>query len=301
MNENNLVNSRVVLAVDIGGTNIKTALIDSEYNILKESKQKTPSTYKELIEYISSLYSNDIEALSIAIPGGYNYDKNIIFAPNLTILNGKNILNDLKDTFKYIPILIENDANLAALGEYHYVEKASIDNMILLTLGTGVGGGVIINGKLHKSRTSTFEIGHTISVDNGRKCGCGRYGCLDEYANLSSITLTYNELSGTEANLSPTKIATLFDEGDIIAKDTFYTYSKYLAKAITDLINIFVPNKVKIGGGLSELSTYYLKDTIAIVDNDTFPLYKGITTVEVASLKNKAGVIGAAINYFKSS
>lgn len=301
MNKQNLENSRVVLAIDIGGTNIKAAIIDSGYNIIKESKSKTPSTYEELINYISSLYSEDFEALSIAIPGGYNYNKNIIFAPNLTILNGKNILDDLKDVFKGIPILIENDANLATLGEYHYIEKALINNMILLTLGTGVGGGIIINGKLHKSHTSTFEIGHIISVDNGRKCGCGRYGCLDEYANLSSLTLTYNELSNTQSNLSPTKIATLLDEGDLIAKETFYTYSKYLAKAITDLINIFVPDKVKIGGGLSELSKYYLDDTIKIINNDIFPLYKGLTTVEVASLKNKAGVIGAAINYFKGS
>ncbi len=301
MNKENLENSRSVLAVDIGGTNIKTALIDSDYNIADEIKSKTPTTYEELIDYISSLYNNDINALSVAIPGGYNYDKNTIFAPNLTILNGKNILADLKNTFKNIPILIENDANLATLGEYHYIEKAEINNMILLTLGTGVGGGVIINGKLHKSHTSTFEIGHIISVDNGRKCGCGRYGCLDEYANLHALTLTYNELSNTESNLSPAKIGALVDEGDLIAKETFYIYSKHLAKAITDLINIFVPDKVKLGGGLSELSKYYLDDTIKIINNDIFPLYKGITIVEVASLKNKAGVIGAAVNYFKGS
>ena len=301
MNKENQETSRTVLAVDIGGTNIKTAIVDSDYNIIDERKCKTPLTYEELIDYISSLYSSDIDALSVAIPGGYNYSKNTIFAPNLTILNGKNILNDLKDTFKDIPILIENDANLAALGEYHYVEKAEISNMILLTLGTGVGGGIIINGKLHKSHTSTFEIGHIISVDNGRKCGCGRYGCLDEYANLSSLTITYNELSNTESNLSPTKIGELVDKGDTIAIETYYTYSKHLAKAITDLINIFVPDKVKLGGGLSELSKYYLDDTIKIINNDIFPLYKGITTVEVASLKNKAGVIGAAVNYFKGS
>ncbi len=301
MNKENLEKSRVVLAIDIGGTNIKSAVIDSEYNIVKELKCKTPLTYNELIDYISSLYSSDLEALSLAIPGGYNHSKNIVFAPNLTILNGKNILNDLKDIFNNIPILIENDANLAALGEYHYVEKASIDNMILLTLGTGVGGGVIINGRLHKSRTSTFEIGHIIAVDNGRKCGCGRYGCLDEYANISALTLTYNELSNTNSDLTPAKIAKLFDEGNLTAKETFAVYSKHLAKAITDLINIFVPDKVKIGGGLSELSRYFLKDSIKIINNDIFPLYKGITTVEVASLKNQAGVIGAAINYFKSS
>ena len=301
MNKKNLEKSRTVLAVDIGGTNIKTALIDSDYNIIDERKSKTPTTYEELISYISSLYNSDIEALSVAIPGGYNYNKNIIFAPNLTTLNSKNILNDLKDRFKDIPILIENDANLAALGEYHYIEKAEINNMILLTLGTGVGGGIIINGNLHKSHTSTFEIGHIISVDNGRKCGCGRYGCLDEYANSSALTLTFDELSNTQSNLSPIKIGELVDEGDTVAKETFSIYSKHLAKAITDLINIFVPDKVKLGGGLSELSKYYLDDTIKIINNDIFPLYKGITTVEVASLKNKAGVIGAAVNYFKGS
>jgi len=292
-------NKNKVLAIDIGGTNIKTAIIDRSFNIIKEDKFKTPTDYKNLLNSIIELTQNnhDLSAVSIALPGSYNHITDSIFAPNLNILNNRSIKSDLSNLLD-IEICIENDGNLATLGEYHIIEKASIPNMVFLTLGTGVGGGVIINGELLSSYVTAFEIGHILSVENGRQCGCGRLGCLDEYASSVGLNLTYNQLAGETSNLSPLEISKLVDTGNSIAKETFRVYATHLARAVTDISNIFAPDKIKLGGGLSELATYFIDDLLSLVKKDIFPSLRDKVLIEVASLKNQAGMLGAAVYYF---
>lgn len=291
-----------VLSLDVGGSFIKYAIINSSYEILSQNKIDTPTVYNDFIYAVKDIVKSvkdEIDSISLALPGGYNFLKDEIFAPNLTSLNGKNIKRDLKE-YVNLDVYVENDANLAALGEYTLYEKDKIQNMILITLGTGVGGGLIIDGKLPKNPITSFEVGHISLEPRGRLCGCGRLGCFDEYCSSVGLLETYKELIGKDVNLTPVELGQLADKGDKIAVTTFNKYAKQLAFGLLNIANLFYAEKIKIGGGLSELSRHYISECQKLFNKDIFPMYRDKISLEVASLKNNAGIIGAGINYFNN-
>lgn len=155
------------LCFDIGGTNIKSCLTGIDGKCLDNTSVRTPETYEEILQVIKTIAATtgDFDACAVAVPGTCSPDSGeILFCPNLTCLNNRNIRDDLEDLL-HRPVFIENDANLAALGEYYYIEKKdNINNMIFLTIGTGLGGGAILNGELLSSDISLFEAGH-INID----------------------------------------------------------------------------------------------------------------------------------------
>ena len=183
-----------VLSLDIGGSSIKSGLVDINGTIKNEKKVTlNEDTYNGFINAVEAIVESLDEkpaGITAALPGGYDIENDEIFAPNLTILNGRHIKHDLEDIFK-IKVLAENDANLAAYGEYVFGDKKSVKNMVFCTLGSGFGGGLILNGRLLQSNITLFEVGH-LSIDfNGRQCGCGRRGCLDEYCSTSGLKEIY--------------------------------------------------------------------------------------------------------------
>ncbi len=290
-----------VLALDIGGTNIKYAIVNEKGDIADNTRIKTPLEYNLLLDNIAYIYhevKGSVEGVSIAIPGGYDYSSKKVFAPNLQSLNGNSIVEDLSNLLQ-TEVVAENDANLAALGEYVFADKKAYNNLIFVTLGTGFGGGIIVDGKLPKSSCSIFEIGHTIIQQNGRQCGCGRQGCLDEYVTSDGLIATYHEIANNNDDVSPTIIHELATQGDKYAIEAFNTFAVTLADGLINVANLFCPDKIKIGGGLSNFSDCFLDKTLEQFDNNIFPLYKGKVVVEIASLGNNAGVLGAAANFFK--
>lgn len=291
-----------VLGLDVGASFIKYALINENFELSSQGKIETPNQYDKFIYAIKDIVKSikeDVVGVSVALPGGYNFKKDEIFAPNLTSLNGKNIKKDLKE-YLNLDIRVENDANLAGLGEYTLYEKDNIKNMMFITLGTGVGGGLIIDGKLEKTPITNFEVGH-ISIDPvGRLCGCGRKGCFDEYCSSSGLSETYQELLGKKIDITPIELGELADEKDKIAIKTFERYAKYLAFGLVNVANLFYVEKIKIGGGLSELSRHYIDECKKLFERDIFPIYKGKISLEVASLKNNAGILGAGIHFFNN-
>jgi len=283
------------LCFDIGGTNIKSCLTDREGNCLDKFSIRTPMEYGDILAFLISAAerAGDFEACAVAVPGTCSpISGEIIFAPNLISINGKNIKNDLQNAIKK-PVFIENDANLAALGEYYFVEKDNIQNMIFLTIGTGLGGGCVLNGELLTSDISLFEAGHINIEPNGRTCGCGKRGCLETYASISGIINTYNELSSTGNAENVNQIYNAANNGDRTAELTFEVFAGQLGLGMASLANILVPQKIKIGGGISEMADAFLAHTMKIFSKNIYPAYKSRVSIELSSLKNSAGLAGA--------
>ena len=290
-----------VLCLDIGGSSIKSGLVDINGNILQENKNIIKNeSYNGFLETVEEIVNNLDEkpaGIAAALPGGYDIKEDTIFAPNLQILNGRHIKTDIEKMCG-IKVLAENDANLAAYGEYAFGDKKSVQNMVFCTLGTGFGGGLILNGKLLQSNITLFEVGHLSINIQGRKCGCGRNGCLDEYCSTSGLTEIYKEITGSNSNINPYILSEKAKNNDNAAIKTFEEYGKLLAFAFANLAALFCPEKIKFGGGLSELSDYYMASLISEFESLLFPAYKGRVKIERAVLKNQAGMLGGAALYF---
>lgn len=288
-----------VLSLDIGASSIKSGLVDINGNISEEKrtvlKEETYSGFIDAVKSIMAGLDEKPAGIAAALPGGYDIEKDEIFAPNLNILNGKHIRTDLESIFN-IKVLAENDANLAAYGEYVFGDKKSVKNMVFCTLGSGFGGGLILNGKLLQSNITLFEIGH-LSIDfHGRQCGCGRRGCLDEYCSTGGLQEIYKNITGKEIN--PVQLGELASSGDIQALEAFREYGRLLAGAFANISTLFCPEKIKFGGGLSELAEYYIQPMEEEFNNIIFPAYKGRVKIERAVLKNQAGMAGGAALFF---
>lgn len=290
-----------VLCLDIGGSSIKSGLVDISGNITDENKSIIKEeTYESFLETVKNIVDNLSEkpkGIAAALPGGYDIKNDAIFAPNLQILNGRHIKTDIEKMCG-ITVLAENDANLAAYGEYVFGDKKSVNNMIFCTLGTGFGGGLILNGKLLQSDITLFEVGHLSINIRGRKCGCGRNGCLDEYCSTSGLIEIYKELGGNDSSINPYILSEKAKNNDTLALKTFEEYGRLLAFAFANLAALFCPEKIKFGGGLSELSEYYMDCLIDEFEKLLFPAYKGRVKIERAELKNQAGMLGGAALFF---
>ncbi|MGE4319782.1 MAG: ROK family protein [Deferribacterales bacterium] len=285
------------LCFDIGGTNIKAGMFSPDGTLIEKASTKTPSDYEGIIRAISEIAEkfSGFEACAIAVPGTCAPNEGqVIFCPNLTALNGKNLKNDLQ-TIMNTPIYLENDGNMAALGEYFFYEKNRIKNMIFLTLGTGLGGGAVLNGELLTSDISMFEAGH-INIDpEGRRCGCGKRGCLETYVSVGGLLRTYNSLSSSKEELdSANKVYNLYKAGDKVASLAYEVLGGYLAIGMATLSNILVPQKIKIGGGLSEMADAFLPNTYRVFSRHVYPSYRDRVSIELSSLRNNAGLSGCA-------
>lgn len=283
------------LCIDIGGTTIKYAKISDNMFLREFYTVPTPQKYKDFLEKIKkiTLHFSHTKAVGIGYPGAYDFTNDLmVYAPNLDFLNGKKVKTEIAK-FTDTPVFIENDANLAALGEYSLTEQAAIDNMLLITLGTGVGGGAIVNGQLFTGSLTAFEAGHVTIDYNGRQCNCGRLGCLETYCSESGILKTFEKiLPGQKADIN--NLVHLAENGDKCAANTFDLFSKHLAAGIANYINLLAPEKIKIGGGLSHLHRFFLSKTDAYLKELVYPAYRNKFKLIPAELDNKAGVYGAA-------
>lgn len=313
------------IGVDLGGTNIAIGLCDEKLNILDKASiptmaERAPEIIvkdmaeltKKLIERNGlSLY--DIEYVGIAAPGTVNTETGIVeYANNLPFLDFH-----ISDIFKsYLPVervIVANDANAAALGEALVGAAKGTKHSLMITLGTGVGGGVIIDGKIFAGGVNPAgaELGHTVLVAGGRPCSCGRRGCWEAYSSATAlISMTKEKMAELrERNVS----SYLFDEeraegkvsgktafeamkkGDSYAKEIVDKYIFYLAEGITNMINIFQPEILSIGGGVCNQKEYLTTPLMKLVEANQYTKNSAKKTkVVIATLKNDAGIIGAA-------
>lgn len=307
------------LGIDLGGTNIATGVVDENYNIIGMGKVKTnvgnnpeaiadamALSVEKAIEN-ANIDKKDIVAVGIGSPGAIDAENGIVCrATNLGFYNLP-ICKMLKERTGF-DFYIENDANAAAYGEILAGAGRGKKNLIAITLGTGVGGGIIIDGKIYSGcNGAAAELGHTVIIKDGVQCSCGRKGCWEAYASASALIRQTKEAMEQDKSSALWKLAptlesvdgkTAFEamrQGDKTAAKVVDTYISYVAEGIIDMINIFQPEVLCIGGGISNEKNYLL-DPIkkyATTHSFTKDLTKS-TEIKIAELGNNAGIIGAA-------
>mgnify|MGYP001171488683 FL=1 len=308
------------VGIDLGGTNIVAGVVDENYNIISKASTKTncPRPEKEIADDMAkmalqavknaNLEISDIEWIGIGTPGIANSATGIIErANNLGFVNTP-MVKYIKETIDK-PVFIENDANAAAYGEFVAGAAKEARNAICVTLGTGVGAGIIIDGKIYSgSNYAGAEIGHTVIEVDGAECSCGRKGCFEAYSSATGLIRISKEAMEKNPDSIMNKMAqekggkvtarTSFDAmraGDKSAKEVVDKYIKYLAAGITNTINIFQPDILCIGGGVCNEGDPLLLPVKALVENEDFAKNsEKRTEIVIAKLGNDAGIIGAA-------
>lgn len=310
------------VGIDLGGTNIVAGVVDGDYNIIAKASTKTncPRPEKEIAEDMAKmavqavenakLTMDDIEWIGIGTPGIANSATGIVErANNLGFINTP-LVKYVKEFIgrNDTPVYIENDANAAAYGEYVAGAAKGAKNAVCITLGTGVGAGIVIDGKIYAgSNFAGAEIGHTVIEVGGAPCTCGRKGCFEAYSSATGLIRMTKESMAENPDSTMNKMAeergkvtarTSFDcmrAGDKYAKAVVDKYIKYLAAGITNTINTFQPDILCIGGGVCNEGDPLLLPVKAIVEEEDFAnKSEKRTEIVIAKLGNDAGLIGAA-------
>jgi len=309
------------IGVDLGGTSIKVGLVDNKGSIVLKEKIKTNPKrgYSEVIIDMANLINKiisdshienkEIAGIGIGTPGTPDSKNGVIlFSSNLYFKN----VPIRKELNKYIdlPIYLENDANVAALAESEFGASKNVENSILLTLGTGIGGGIIINNKIYSGfNEAGSELGHMIIVHDGLQCACGNKGCFEKYASASA--LIQQTIEGAKNNsesilnklidgdYSKINAKTVFEGqrlNDKTSNQLIKQYIEYLATGVISLINILFPEYIIIGGGLGNEGENLLKPLREVVNERVYHS-RGILPTKIVSAKmgNDAGIIGAAM------
>jgi len=306
---------RTVIGVDLGGTNLRTAIVGSDGEILDKHKEATKAVdgwvkvVARLIDNITSQLEiaarrgTEIFAVGVGAPGVILVDKGIVVkSPNFPDWNNLPLKAELEKALK-IPVFIENDANAAALGEKWRGAGRDIKSMIHLTLGTGVGGGIILDNKIwHGADGMAGEIGHMTLIPDGRQCTCGNTGCLETYASARGIVQSFREelekqkLPAAEAlkEVTSEKVYQAAREGDAVARRVMKDMGRMLGIGIASLINIFNPERVVIGGGVKDAWPLFIGATHEEIMKRAFQIPAERTEIVPSLLGDDAGMVGAA-------
>lgn len=307
-----------VLAGDLGGTNLRIAAVDASGRLLFRVEAETPRhTDESKIVQTAVCLANQCrerlhaepKAFGFAIPAIMAAEEGQIFKlPNLPELAGRELGPALEEKLG-ISVVLENDANAAAIGEYWLGASRETESSICVTLGTGVGGGIILNGKPHRGPDGTAgEIGHICVEPLGPPCGCGSYGCLEQFSSASAIVRMANELAGDYPESSLVRVENSFDalcvfrhgmEGDPLCIEVFRRAGVYLGIALAGLINVLNPEAIVIGGGAAEGWDLFIDATRAEIRKRAFREPAERAKIVRASLGNDAGIVGAAFLAFQ--
>lgn len=307
------------IGIDLGGTNIKAGVVNENYEIIAKATTKTllPRPAEEIcadmakvsLEAVeqAGLTLDDIESVGIGTPGTANSETGIIeYSNNLGFLN----LPVVEIMQKHInkPVYVENDANAAAYGEYVAGAAKGANDAVCITLGTGVGGGIIINGKIYSGfNFAGAEIGHTVIDPNGPGCTCGRKGCFEVFSSATGLVRMTREamledkasvmwqMNEEDGKVSARTAFNAMRAGDRAGKAVVDKYIKYLACGITNTINIFQPDILCIGGGVCNEGDPLLLPLKELVAKEVYTKNSAKNTeIVIAKLGNDAGIIGAA-------
>ncbi|MCP4580180.1 MAG: ROK family protein [candidate division Zixibacteria bacterium] len=307
---------KVRLGIDLGGTFIKAGIIDESFKIIYRFKHPAGADidsitvrrnlnfiYKRLIEKCDQK-NYEPQSLGIGSPGTISQPKGIVTdaAPNIAGWTGTALTKVFGNT--KIPVFADNDANCAALAEYLVGFKCLYTDMIFVTVGTGIGGGIIIGGKLHRgSHYASSEIGHTVIRHNGRLCKCGIKGCLEAYASVPNMmkralywAVKYN--MKINRDIKPIELFNLYKGGNRFAIKTIKENADYLGAGLGSLVNTLNPEILIIGGGFSGTGKEYVKLIKESIARQAFKAATSKLKVAKAKMGNHAGFVGAALLSF---
>ncbi|MDR2127328.1 MAG: ROK family protein [Prevotellaceae bacterium] len=308
---------KLVVGIDIGGTNTKFGMVDRIGNIYVEENISTPF-YSDFDDYINALKdvitkleSNvaDAEIIGIGIgaPNGNHNNGTIALAANLPWKGILPIVAKLQKFFPNTCVILDNDANAAAIGEMIYGGAAKMRDFLFVTLGTGVGSGFVANGEMIYGYDGLAgELGHVIVEKNGRQCGCGRYGCLETYTSAVGIKRTVSELlaKSNEDSIFRHKsldefeaknIAEAAQNGDKIAIEAFQITGEILGLALANAVAITVPEAIFLFGGLAKAGSLIFDPTIASFEKNILKVWKNKIKILPSELQNKdVSILGSA-------
>ncbi len=306
------------IGIDVGGTNVKIALVDEKGSILYSNSvptraemgyEYTVNNIKQAIrDLINETKATKIEGIGFDFPGQIDYKNGVVrLAPNIPGWVNIPIAKIIEDEFK-IPTRIDNDVHCAALGELKFGAGKDCENFICMTVGTGIGSGIVINGKLVRGASNAAgELGHIkLQMHDGPICGCGDYGCLEAFASGPSIVKMATEyiMSGKSTKfremasggeITPFIVAEAAKQGDPVAKRIFTIMGEYIGFGLTSVVNLLNPEKIIIGGGVADAGDILLDPIKETIKKRAMVVAGSAVEVVPAQLGNTAGVIGASL------
>lgn len=304
--------SQHVIGVDIGGTSMKYGLVDSDGNLLWKEKAYMEnftdgrSAIHALCDMIAgSLESGNVklDGIGVGCAGSIDSVHGVVDYSNN--LGWKDVpIKKMMEEYFHVPVRVSNDANVACLGESDYGAAKGLMNVVMLTLGTGVGSGFVFNGHIYDGKDGKgAEFGHSVLVAGGRECTCGRRGCVEAYCSGTALLKRTRE----EIKLHPeSKLASIKDlggkeifsaarSGDVVGVKVAEEYFYYLKEAILNLINTFRPDVILISGGISHEGNYLTDKLNQMIEAEHYGFGGGPKVeIKIATLGNEAGIIGAA-------
>ena len=308
------------IGIDIGGTTIKGGIVEKDGTIVYKSSIPTvPDAGCELfaksvadfcvqLTKEANISMDSVISVGMGIPGTVEGKTGmVIYSNNIDLKNAPIV----KEFQRYIdkPVYIDNDANCAALGEYFALNDSSIKDFVAVTLGTGVGGGIVIDGKLFSGfGGGGGELGHMVIAMDGEECTCGRCGCWEAYASATALvrqaqkaakenpeSLLFERIEENDGRANGKIVWDTAKDGDATAKDVTAKYALYVAQGVVNIVNIFRPEVIAIGGGVSRAGDALLEPVKKYVSEKHYGVgFSKPSDIVIAKLGNDAGIVGAA-------
>jgi len=286
-----------IAGIDIGGTNCRIGIFSLDGNL--EKSWRFSSKPFQQPEYISSALSSelnrfeefkDIVAVGIGVPGLVNSQGIIASSPNYPDWNNLPLRDILTKELK-LPVFVDNDANVFAVGEHFCGVAKDVDNFVVFTIGTGIGGGLFLKGSIfHGAKGMAGEIGHIVLHPSGPQCGCGKKGCLEAYSSGTAIKKQFAQLTGLE--LEPKEIYELAKKGDKAALKTFEKAAYHLGIGIANIVNIIDVSLIVLGGGVSQAFDIMQNQIKKGFKEHTFEVHLNTVEIKLSSLQDNAGLYG---------
>ena len=296
---------KLAIGIDLGGTNLRAALVTRDGTVIKKKKEPTSKTVLDsLVMITGSFFSEDVAGIGLGVAGFIDRESGtMVDSPNIPVLNGINLLNEMQAKFS-VPVFIENDANAAALGEKWIGTGKEFSDFVLFTLGTGIGGGIIKDNRL---LNVAAEVGHMTIQAHGEKCFCGNSGCLETCASARAIiskvisalekgreSMLRQLHGGNVYKLTAEDIYRIAREGDSLAREALKDAGRCLGIGIANIINILSPHAVILAGGLTGAWDIYIQEAIKEASKRAFrELFERVKVIP-SLLGDDAGVIGSA-------
>jgi glucokinase len=293
---------RLYAGFDLGGTQLKYGLIDENGTIVLREKTPSPGSIDGLLGLLERIWLDlkkghpgRIKAAGFGFAGFFSLrERKILHSPNYPSLNGFDLVPAFK-RFLDVPFRIDNDANMAAFGEYKHGAGRGAQSLVLLTVGTGIGSGIILDGKLWQGKCGfAGELGHITVNPEGSKCNCGNIGCLETEASAPKIVSNYAALAGKDEGLTSEDVYNRAKLGDPAARKSFARCGYYLGIGLGIVINFLNPERIILGGGVMTTGEYLLFPAVEEARRRSHRVSFACCSIDKARLGNDAGLIGAA-------
>ena len=309
---------KFIVGVDLGGTNVRAAVCTFDGRIQGDAKLDSfamdglDATIRQIISAIreaiakAGISISEVVGVGMGIPGHHKSREGIVlWSPNFKDWNGVQLLAPIR-TELGVPVLMGNDANVAALGEFHFGAGRGTNTMVMMTLGTGVGGGIILNGRLWLgANEGAAEIGHIIIQADGPRCSCGRHGCVEALARRDAIidraarkmlqgrqSILLEQVNNIVWDVTPAMIAKAAQEGDEVAVETMAETGYYVGLGVASAVNMLNPDMVVIGGGISMAGEPLWGPLLRTFKTNALHASQSVCQIVSAELGDDAGVMG---------